>query len=386
MSSPATLELSTKASAATGLRDALRGAIKRVTWRVVGATLAIAVALQAWTVMDVIFASDPKPPVAIAYSSATIVNLLMVFSIMFSTLIADERVARGAKRLPAYAWAVVIGSAVGASAQWEGHEWLQLRTGYDVPGIADELIVMHPVVVFLEYLTWGSIIVFIYINGRSALLATTRMNVARVERADAQRRTLESRLQALQARVEPQFLFATLVQVRALYEGDPAKGGQMLGDLIVYLRAALPHVRESTSTLGREMDLVGAYFNIMCVQLGRHLALHVDVPDETRAARMPSMVLLPLIARALTHGLAPFAGSGTIRISARGAADRLRVEIADSGQSFAAGTESDDLREIRDRLRALYGGEGTLAFEPRGSDGTRAVMEVPNESANGDPR
>jgi signal transduction histidine kinase len=353
----------------------------------VGATLAVAVALEAWSVMDyVVGEGDPKLPVAEAYLSTTIINLLMAFSIMFTTLVADERFARGAKRVPAYAWAVVIGSAAAALAQWEVHQWLQLRTRWEVPGYAYEVIVMQPAVVFFEYLIWGSIIVFIYVNRRSALRTTARMNAAQVARADAQRRTLESRLQALQARVEPQFLFATLAQVRALYEGDPAKGGQMLGDLIVYLRAALPHVRESTSTLGQELDLVGAYFNIMRVQLGRHLALHVDVPDETRAARMPSMVLLPLIAHVLTHGLAPLAGSGMVRISARGAAGRLRVEIADSGQGFAAGAQADDLHEIRDRLRALYGSEGTLAFEPSGSDGTRAVMVISNESADGDHR
>jgi hypothetical protein len=77
----------------------LRDTVKHVTWRVVGATLAIAVALEAWLVMDVFFASDPKLPAAEAYLSATIINLLMAFSMMFTTLVADERVARGAKRL-----------------------------------------------------------------------------------------------------------------------------------------------------------------------------------------------------------------------------------------------------------------------------------------------
>src|SRR5206468_7152836 len=105
-----------------------------------------------------------------------------------------------------------------------------------------------------------------------ALLATARLNAAQVQRAETQRRTLESRLQVLQARVEPQFLFNTLAQVRELYESDPAKGGEMLGNLIVYLRAALPHLRESTSTLGQEMDLVTAYLNIMRVRLGERLA------------------------------------------------------------------------------------------------------------------
>ncbi len=87
-----------------------------------------------------------------------------------------------------------------------------------------------------ECLIWGSIIVWIYVNRRDALRAAARLNSAQVQRTETQRRTLESRLQALQARVEPQFLFSSLTQVHDLYESDPAKGRQVLGDLIAYLR------------------------------------------------------------------------------------------------------------------------------------------------------
>jgi len=382
MNSPVTLAISTKASAAAGLRDALRGAVEHVTWRVVGATLAIAVALEAWSVMNVLFVSGPKLPAAEAYLSATIINLLMAFSIMFTALVADELVARGAKRLPIYAWAVVIGSAVATLAQWEVHQWLQLRTHKDVPGIPHEVAVMQPAFVFFEYLIWGSIIVFIYVNRRGALLATARMNAAQIQRAEAQRRTLESRLQALQARVEPQFLFNTLAQVRALYESDPAKGGQMLGDLIDYLRAALPRLRDSTSTLEREVELAIAYLKIMQVRLGDRLAFQVDVQDAAPAARMPPMLLLPLIDHVLIHGLAPPPASGTICIATGSAAGKLRVEITDSGGGFAKGCAEDDLRDIRDRLHALYGDQGTLAFESSPGHGSQAVLEIPYESAH----
>ena len=88
MSSPLTLAISAKATTASSRRGALRGALEHVTWRVVGVTLAIAVARDAWSVMDVAFESDPTVPAAEAYLSATIHNLLMAFSIMFTTLVA----------------------------------------------------------------------------------------------------------------------------------------------------------------------------------------------------------------------------------------------------------------------------------------------------------
>jgi hypothetical protein len=363
----------------------LQGAVDHVTWRIAGGTLAIAIVPAAWSVFGD-SRREPNLPAVDAYLSATIINVLVAFSIMFATLVADERVARGAQRLPAYTWAVVVGSAVAAFAQWNVRHWLQVRTSFDLPGIAHDVTVMQPAFVFFEYLIWGSIIVFIYVNRRSAFFATARMNAAQVQRAETRRRTLESRLQALQARVEPQFLLNTMAQVRELYESDTAKGGQMLGDLIVYLRAALPHLRESTSTLGQEVDLVSAYINIMRANPGEHFAFHVDVPDAVRAARMPPLVLLPLIDHVLAHGFAPLAASGLIGITARIAAGKLRVEVADSGQGFASGTEDNDLHDIQDRLRALYGSEGALAFEPTDRRGTRAVMEIPHESADGHRR
>jgi hypothetical protein len=386
MNVPASLAVSPKPPVAPGLRAALQRAVRHVSWRVVGTTLAIMVALDAWLAFDIAYQSGTKLPGAEGYLSAAIINLLMAFCIMFTTLVADELVARGAKRLPAYAWAVVIGSAAAALAQWEVHQWLRLRTWSEFPDISHDLVIAQPVIMFFEYLIWASIIVFIYVNRRTALLATARMNAAQVQRAAAQRSTLESRLQALQARIEPQFLFNTLAQVRALYNSDPAKGGQMLGDLIVYLRAALPHLRDSTSTLGQELKLVGAYLNIMQVRLGGRLAFAIDLPQSVHSARMPPMILLPLLDQALTDRLLSSNTGVTIRIAAHTSAGKLRVEIADSGGAFTAGGPGGDLRDIQERLHALYGDTGSLAFGPAGGHGTQAVMEIPHESTDGNHR
>jgi histidine kinase len=386
MNVPASLAVSPKPPVATGLRDALQAALRHVSWGVVGTTFAIMVALDAWLVFDIAYQHGTNLPEAEGYISGAIVNLLMAFCIMFTTLVADELVASGAKRLPAYAWAVVVGSAAAALAQWGMHEWLHLGTWNDVPDVPRDVAIAQPAIVFFEYLIWGSTIVFIYVNRRNALLATARMNAAQVQRAAAQRSTLESRLQALQARIEPQFLFNTLAQVRTLYDSDPAKGGQMLGDLIVYLRAALPHLRDSTSTLEQELKLVGAYLNIMQVRLGGRLAFDIELPQSAHSARMPPMILLPLLDQALTDRLLSSNTGVTIRIAAHTSAGKLRVEIADSGGAFRAGGPRSDLRDIQERVHALYGDTGSLAFGPAGGHGTQAVMEIPHEPTNGNHR
>jgi hypothetical protein len=361
----------------------LQGAVRHISWRVVGITLAISAALDVWLLVDLAGEDDPKLPAVEGYLSGAIVNLLMAVCIMFTTLVADERVAQGAKRLSAYVWAVVIGSAVASLAQWEVHEWLHLRTRNDVPGTPHDVAIMQPAIMFFEYLIWGSIVAFIYVNRRTALAATARMNAARVQRVNAQRRTLESRMQALQARIEPQFLFNTLSQVRDLYELDPAKGGEMLGDLIVYLRAALPHLRESSSTLGQEVELARAYLSIVQVRLGGRLAFDLDVPHSAHSACMPPMILLPLLDHVLAHEVSSPDGGIAIRIAAHSAASRLRVEVADSGSAFASGDSGGDLGNIQERLHALYGDRVRFACGRAGGQGSHAIIEIRHESTDG---
>jgi len=386
MTLPSTLAVAMAPSGLAALAQTLQAALQRISWRVVGSTVAIAVALNVWLLIELAGETSPKLPTWEGYLSGTIVNLLMTFCIMFATLVADERVARGAKRVRTYAWAVVIGSAVAALAQWEVHQWLHLRTRNDLPGIPHEVALMQPFAVFLEYLIWGSIIVFIYVNRRTALRAAARMNAAHVQRADAQRRTLEARLQALQARIEPQFLFNTLAQVHELYDRDPTRGGEMLGDLIVYLRAALPHLRDPMTTLEQELTLAEAYLRIMRVRLEERLVFDIDAPQAGLRARVPPMVLLPLLDQALASGVSSSTANLTIRVAAEVASGRLRLEVTHSGSSFAAGGRDGSLRAIQDRISALYGDNGSLAFTTAADHSTQAVMEIPHESADGSHR
>jgi LytS/YehU family sensor histidine kinase len=152
----------------------------------------------------------------------------------------------------------------------------------------------------------------------------------------------------------------------------------MLGDLIVYLRAALPHLRDSTSTLEQELKLVDAYLNIIQVRHGGRLAFDIDAPQLAKSARMPPMILLPLLDQALNEGSSTSGVRSTIGITAHITPSKLRVEIAVSGGAFTAHGCDAVLGDIQTRLRAIYKGGGNLAFGPT-SDGSRAVIEIPYE-------
>jgi len=186
----------------------------------------------------------------------------------------------------------------------------------------------------------------------------------------------------MQARVEPQFLFNTLAQVSELYERDATIAGRMLDDLIAYLRAALPHLRESSSTLGRELELARAYLDIMRVRLGERLVFKIDVPEIARSARMPPMMLLPLIDHALVYGLQPSDGHGSILIQTVARDGRLCLQVTDSGAGFVTNAGDSGLASIAERLEALYGKDALFELERMHERGTRATLDIPYESTD----
>jgi LytS/YehU family sensor histidine kinase len=223
--------------------------------------------------------------------------------------------------------------------------------------------------------------VLVYLNLRKARFADERRREAELARAHARRRTLESQLQAMQARVEPQFLFNTLAQVKQLYDLNPSLAQGMLDNLIAYLRAAMPHMRDTTSTVAQEIELARAYLDIVKLRLGDQLKVEIEVPDVASDWRMPPMVLLPLIDHAIVHGAGPAGPDRSLRIACESAAEKLRLVIADSGAGFVPEAGGVGITSIRERLAALYSNEATLELCRGVGQATYAMMEIPFEDA-----
>jgi hypothetical protein len=138
--------------------------------------------------------------------------------------------------------------------------------------------------------------------------ASQRMAEAKRKEAEYHRmgqQVTEAKLAALQAQVEPHFLYNTLASVQALTEVDPAKASAMTGHLIQYLRNALPKMRESVSTVGQEVELVRAYLSILQMRMGERLAFDIDVPEALAAMPFPPLMLPSLVENAIKHGLEP---------------------------------------------------------------------------------
>ena len=201
---------------------------------------------------------------------------------------------------------------------------------------------------------------------------------AEIEEDQLKASSAEARLQALQARVEPHFLFNTLAHVKWLYRRDGERGRRMLDRLIDYLHAALPRVRQSTTTLEQELQLAHAYLDIQQIRIGGRLAFTIEVPQEIAQLRFPPLMLLTLVENSIKHGIAPQTEGGTIAIRALAGGDKLRIEVRDTGAGLreAKGTGMG-LANVRARLAALFGAGARLVIEPNLPHGVVAAIEIP---------
>ena len=192
----------------------------------------------------------------------------------------------------------------------------------------------------------------------------------------------EAKLQALQAQVEPHFLYNTLASVQALTEVDPAQANAMTGHLIQYLRNALPKMREGVSTVGQEIELVRAYLSILQMRMGKRLAFEIAVPENLNAIAFPPLMLPSLVENAIKHGLEPQREGGTVNISAELAEGRLRLIVADTGRGFGETIGAGvGLANIRERLAALYGDTAKLTLVENSPHGVVATIDVPADAA-----
>ena len=211
-------------------------------------------------------------------------------------------------------------------------------------------------------------------------IAERRRNEQRAAEQTATEKELSvARLNLLHAQIEPHFLYNTLANAQVLTRSEPQQADRMLGHLIQYLRHSLPSTDGAMSTLGDELERTRAYLEILRIRMGPRLALEVDVPDALRAIQMPSMMLQTLVENAIKHGLEPKPGGGTVWLLARRDDDRVAVTVADNGLGFgvAGGGTGIGLKNVRERLRLIYGERATLSVVANAPEGVAATITVP---------
>ncbi|MEQ1518065.1 MAG: sensor histidine kinase [Usitatibacteraceae bacterium] len=199
------------------------------------------------------------------------------------------------------------------------------------------------------------------------------------ERAEASDRSAaQANLRALQAQIEPHFLFNTLANVTSLIHSHPDDAKRMLENFIEYLRATLATTREAHTTVGSEFDMMKKFLSILKIRMGDRLEVHLDLDPELAAATMPPMLLQPLIENAIKHGLEPKLEGGSISMKAERKGDRLCISVIDTGLGFGNKPSNGiGLKNVRERVEKLFGNAGGVSSEENQPCGTRVVVTIP---------
>ena len=223
-------------------------------------------------------------------------------------------------------------------------------------------------------------------EARRAIIEAIEDAKQEAEAEQLKRQVVEARMAAMQAQVEPHFLFNTLASIDHLIETDPARASTMQKNLIALLRASMPTLRDGDGgprDLKRELEVIRPYLEILKVRMEDRLHTEIDVPDGLLSAEFPSMMIQTLVENAIKHGLEPKPEGGRLRVSAEVQHGKLAVTVADSGVGFGkaatAGT-GVGLANVRERLRLLYGDKAALNVRENAGGGTAVTITVPYKS------
>jgi signal transduction histidine kinase len=205
---------------------------------------------------------------------------------------------------------------------------------------------------------------------------------ARVEAAEHQFHLAQLKL--LEAQIEPHFLYNTLANVISLVDADPAAAKRMVARLIDYLRQAAQAGGTAEATVGRQIELLRAYLDLMALRTNARLSYQVDMAPEVATLPLPPMLLQPLVENAIKHGLEPKVAGGRVHVSARRDDSLLVLSVADNGLGFrstrADGAGGLGLANLRARLDTLYGARARMTIEDA-QPGTTVTLALPIDSA-----
>jgi two-component system, LytTR family, sensor kinase len=190
----------------------------------------------------------------------------------------------------------------------------------------------------------------------------------------------QAQLQVLRMQLQPHFLFNTLNAIAALMHKDVKQADRMIARLGELLRATLENPGTQECSLRQELSFLRPYLEIEQARFGPRLQVTIDAPAELLDARLPYLLVQPLVENAIRHGIAPRIGPGRLTIRAAHRDDNLVIEVADNGVGLK---ESDSAREgigianTRARLRGLYGDAGTLVLQLGPESGVLATVSLP---------
>lgn len=206
--------------------------------------------------------------------------------------------------------------------------------------------------------------------------------------AELEARLAGAKLEALRMQLNPHFLFNTLNAISTLVHKDPGAADEMIANLSELLRATLDNNRQEIS-LRQELEFLDRYLEIQQARFGERLRIEKEVDAAALGARVPTLILQPLVENAIRHGIEPQAAAGLVQIRACLEAGRLRLRVHDNGgggRKPAKDSPGIGLANTRARLQTLYGTDARLTLTSTSDAGFTVEMEIPyrEEDSNAD--
>jgi hypothetical protein len=232
---------------------------------------------------------------------------------------------------------------------------------------------------------YGDSLLMVYVAVVGTLTALRwyeEWRTAQVQAAQMREDLTRAQLQALQAQLNPHFLFNALNAVVTLIKRDPAAAERTTIRLADLLRATLTVGDETTIALAQELELTSRYLEIEQVRFPDRLRVEWQIPEHVRELSVPPFTLQPLVENAVRHAVSRNPDGGTITVMASRTPSVLTLTVRDEG----AGSDNDlarnngtgsALRNLRSRLQRAYGERASLDMRERPEGGTDVVVQLP---------
>jgi LytS/YehU family sensor histidine kinase len=215
-----------------------------------------------------------------------------------------------------------------------------------------------------------------------ALDSRERLATQQTETARLNEQLSQAHMNALRRQMEPHFIFNTLNAIAGLVREN--KGGAAVSMIVAlsdFLRRVVKDCNDPQVPLSQEVEFLERYLAIQKMRFAGRLRVGVQVPGALLAARVPSLILQPLVENAIKHGIAKRVQGGAVRIAACSGGGMLRLSVYNDGPAIARGGEAartgTGLANLRKRLTLLYGGKFELHLENQRSAGVEASVSLP---------
>ncbi|MCX4160123.1 MULTISPECIES: sensor histidine kinase [Paraburkholderia] len=306
------------------------------------------------------------------------IGLSIMLLIQLGRFLLQRRYALTAPRLAVLMIAAVVGGTAIGLALASGLLGLEISKTFATTGLAATGWIALVATLLATWYGWS--------RARIAGLSEQVVRTALLKEI-ADKNALSARLQALQAQIEPHFLFNTLATLDSLIASDPPKARELLGSLNRLLRATLEASRAERETLADQFAVLESMLGVQAIRLGSRLSYALHLPADCANLQVPPMLLQPLVENALKHGIQVAVAGGRIEVRAMRSEQQVELTVSDTGRGFGATPATQGsgvgLANVRDRLAALHGERASLVLSENLPHGVVARVLLPVDD---DPR